>query len=271
MLAAGVNSAISASAYSPPIISYVNATFSSGSNLFSNPLETSSSNFLDEILTNQGTQHIPDGASISFWNPTNLSFYSVSVYTNGSWSSNVSLPPGLGALVITPLPFTNTITGYVAGHDGILVTNEDELTFPPPPVYSGSNGIFLLGDKAPFTDVGTNIFVNILGRPPFPGEQVITLTETNTYFGNGVWDNIPVLNVGQSAFLNITTILPPALSIAYLNNKVIVSWPLSYANWILQTNGDLTSGSWGNYPGLIVNNSVTNLPVGGKLFYRLIY
>lgn len=268
MLVAGVSSTICANAYTIPVVTYVNVPFSSGSNLFSNPLQTSTNNFLSEVLQSQGTDLIPEGASVSLWNPTNLSFHFVSLYTNGSWTSNFSLPPGMGVLVTTPVAFMTTVTGTVLDHDGNLYVSN----LPPPQVYSGPNGIFLLGDKAPITDAGTNIFLNILGRPPFPGEQVITLSATNTYLGSGVWDTIPVLYAGQSAFLNVSTVPSPALNIVELDNQVIVSWPSSYTtNWILQTNGDLTFGSWGNYPAPIVNNSVTNSALAGQLYYRLIY
>jgi hypothetical protein len=171
-------------------------------------------------------------------------------------------------LLIAPVPFTNQIMGYILEHDGTSWTNDD---FPPPPVYSGPNGVFLLGDKAPITDVGTNIFVNILGRPPFPGEQAITLSGTNTYLGNGAWDSVPVLEPAQSAFLNIMAPPPPELNIVRENNQVVVSWPCAYTNWILQTNSSLTDGNWGNYSGPIVSNSVTNSPTPGQLYYRLFY
>jgi hypothetical protein len=37
----------------------------------------------------------------------------------------------------------------------------------------------------------------------------------------------------------------------------------------LQTNTTLASGTWGNYPGPVFNNSITNSPVKGNLFFRL--
>jgi hypothetical protein len=41
------------------------------------------------------------------------------------------------------------------------------------------------------------------------------------------------------------------------------------AGWTLQTNVNLATGSWGNYTGTVVNNSVTNSPPVGNLFFRL--
>jgi hypothetical protein len=62
----------------------------------------------------------------------------------------------------------------------------------------------------------------------------------------------------------------PLLTITYANNQAVVSWPSSATGWTLQTNGNLKTGAWGNYGGAILNNSVTNSPPRGNLFFRLI-
>jgi hypothetical protein len=62
----------------------------------------------------------------------------------------------------------------------------------------------------------------------------------------------------------------PTLSITYSGNQAFVSWDSSVTGWTLQTNNNLAAGVWGNYPGLIVNNSITNSPVKGNLFFRLV-
>jgi hypothetical protein len=61
----------------------------------------------------------------------------------------------------------------------------------------------------------------------------------------------------------------PLLTITYSGNQAIVSWPLSATGWTLQTNNNLATGTWGNYAGAIVNNSATNSPPTGTLFFRL--
>ena len=61
----------------------------------------------------------------------------------------------------------------------------------------------------------------------------------------------------------------PLLTITYAGNQAIVSWPPSVTGWALQTNTTLTTGAWGNYLGTIVNNSVSNSPLRGNLFFRL--
>jgi hypothetical protein len=61
----------------------------------------------------------------------------------------------------------------------------------------------------------------------------------------------------------------PLLTITYAGNQAIVSWPSSVTGWTLQTNNNLATGAWGNYLGTIVNNSVTNAPPTGNVFFRL--
>jgi uncharacterized protein YcnI len=46
--------------------------------------------------------------------------------------------------------------------------------------------------------------------------------------------------------------------------------PASVTGWTLQTNGELKTGTWANYGGTIVNNSITNSPSKGNVFFRLI-
>jgi hypothetical protein len=61
----------------------------------------------------------------------------------------------------------------------------------------------------------------------------------------------------------------PLLTITCSGNQAIVSWPSSVMGWTLQTNNNLLTGTWGNYLGAVVNNTVTNSPPPGNLFFRL--
>jgi hypothetical protein len=261
-----VTARTSAGTYSNNIVGYFNCNFMAGSNLFNNPLQAQSNNisFLFPRYPNSAYD-TPEGTTISLWNPTTASFDATSTYTNGYWSIDLILPPGTGALVVAPSAFTNTIVGYTLDHDGSTLTNE---YLTPPPVFSGPNGTYLLGDKSPVADIGTNIFINILGRMPFVGEQVTQLSGTSTYLGNGMWDSVPTLNVGNAAFLNIVT-EQPWLTIVYTNEQAIVSWPSMVSGWTLQTNDNLTTSAWRDYLGPIVNNTVTNSLPAGDLFFRL--
>ena len=61
----------------------------------------------------------------------------------------------------------------------------------------------------------------------------------------------------------------PTLIITHVGNQAIVSWDPSATGWTLQTNNNLATGTWGNYLGTVVNNSVTNAPPKGNVFFRL--
>lgn len=52
-------------------------------------------------------------------------------------------------------------------------------------------------------------------------------------------------------------------------NQIVVSWSPSAIGWTLQTNNSLGAGTWGNYAGPVVNNSVTNSPLTEYRFFRL--
>jgi hypothetical protein len=54
-----------------------------------------------------------------------------------------------------------------------------------------------------------------------------------------------------------------------LRKNLDTSWDSSASGWTLQTNANLATPTWGNYLGTIVNNSVTNSPPKGNLFFRL--
>lgn len=78
------------------------------------------------------------------------------------------------------------------------------------------------------------------------------------------------LTGGFWAIYAVQTPGAPLLTITYSNNQAIVSWPASETGWTLQTNTSLVApGNWGNYLGTIVNNTVTNTPPRGNLFFRL--
>ena len=76
------------------------------------------------------------------------------------------------------------------------------------------------------------------------------------------------LTGGFWALYAVQTAGAPLLTITYLSNQAIVSWPSSVTGWTLQTNANLATGSWGNYPG-VVNNRATNSPPAGTVFFRL--
>lgn len=186
---------VRADVYSANVVGYVNHLFSPGNNLFENPLVATNNN----LSTIFSSAVVPNGTTISLWNPNTLTFDVTSTYTGGNWSQNLILNPGTGALLNAPSSFLNTFVGGVISHNGGPYA--DPLTLPSP--YAGPNGLFLLGDKAPVLASGADIFMNILGRLPNIGEQVITMAGTSTYLGGGNWDSIPTLAPSEAAFLNV--------------------------------------------------------------------
>jgi hypothetical protein len=56
-------------------------------------------------------------------------------------------------------------------------------------------------------------------------------------------------------------------------DTVVVSWPSTETGFVLQTNSDLTTTNWGDYPGTVDSsdgtNSVTFKKSDGSLFFRL--
>jgi hypothetical protein len=77
------------------------------------------------------------------------------------------------------------------------------------------------------------------------------------------------LTGGFWALYAVQTAGAPFLTITHSGNQAIISWNSSATGWTLQTNNNLATGSWGNYAGSVINNSVTNSPLTGNLFFRL--
>ena len=93
-----------------------------------------------------------------------------------------------------------------------------------------------------------------IGQPDASG----ALTGGNYSITGGFWALYAVQTPGA-----------PLLTITYFGNQAVVSWPPAVSGWTLQTNNNLSIGTWGNYLGTVVNNSVTNSPPRGNLFFRL--
>jgi len=196
--------------YSQNVVGWLNTTFVPGYTLFANPLDNGGDNTLTNLIPTA-----PNNTTVSLWNSATSSFDTTSRFRNGRWSLNLTISPGTGAELFTTGLFTNSFVGSVVTRNGVPL----DFTSPPP-VYSGPDGTLLLGDLVPMvptTDIGTNIFFNILGRAPNPGEQVKILDPstqiytTSTYLGNDTWDTAtPTLNAGQAALLTVVSVPEPS-------------------------------------------------------------
>ena len=204
---------------------YVNTAFSVGDNLFVNPLQASPNNTLTTLFQ---YSTIPNGTTISLWNPASSAFDTTSVYQSGSWSFDLLLNPGTGAKLTTSTSFINTFTGNLLNRAGNPFNIGDELL--PAPLFSGPAGMYLLGDKLPVASSGSDIFLNILGRLPNNGEQITTLDpatqtyQTATYSETVLpgWDLFITLGVGQAAFLNVGPVPEPStISLALVGGVLL--------------------------------------------------
>ena len=93
-----------------------------------------------------------------------------------------------------------------------------------------------------------------IGQPDASG----AMTGGNYSLTGGFWSLYAVQTPGA-----------PLLSISYAGSQPIVAWSPSVTGWTLQTNANLATPAWGNYAGNVVNNSITNAPPKGNLFFRL--
>jgi hypothetical protein len=93
-----------------------------------------------------------------------------------------------------------------------------------------------------------------IGQPDASGQ----MTGGNFSLTGGFWSFIAVQTPGA-----------PLLTITCTGNQAVVSWPSLVTGWSLQTNANLNTTNWVNYSGTIVNNTVTNSPAKGNLFFRL--
>ena len=99
----------------------------------------------------------------------------------------------------------------------------------------------------------------ILGQPDASG----AMSSGQYSVTGGFWGFISVVQTPGA----------PLLTITYAGDQAIVSWPSPSTGFILQTNGNLATGTWVNYVGIIGDNGTikteTNAPPTGTLFFRL--
>jgi uncharacterized repeat protein (TIGR01451 family) len=140
---------------------------------------------------------------------------------------------------------------------------------------TGTNNMGATNSQAFFaSDFGASGFTNfhLLPEVSFVSEAtaftnndgVITITAEYVEFGptDGIYGGQEDFNIMQ---INV------ALGIAHANNQAVVSWSPAVAGWTLQTNNNLSHGTWTDYEGSYGNNAVTNSSANGNLFFRLIH
>ncbi len=207
-----------------------------------------------------------DGNMLSIGSNTNVT----DTYTNAGAYTVILTAHGPGGVSVL------TNTAY------IVVTN------PPVPV-AGFGGTPTSG-VAPLTVTFTNLSSNATNYVWNFGDGNTLSTSSNTsvtdiYTNTGTYTVILTAQGpgGVSALTNTAYIVvtPPSSSPTVPNltvqfaggNSVMVSWPAT-GNFILQTNGSLTTPNWVNYGGAVTTSNGTNsvtiaLPATGTLFFRL--
>jgi len=256
----------------PGQVGYLNAVYTMGTNLIANPLD-SGSNTLSALFPS-----LPEGSSISFWDPTTQSFSSTSVFTaSQGWSPDGLLPPGQGALLNATADFINTFQGLLLEPDGSPYDSSSPLRFPLPDLPTGT---YLFSSKTVVNlgKPGFEVFRFVLGRGPQEGEQFTWFDSTNqafhsTTYTSGAWDNgAPALPMCTSAFFRIYA--SPRLRFAHAAHGVALSWTNSVPDFLLEVCTNL-SGSpiWTPVTDGVVTNATsfvfTSTQASPSTFYRL--
>jgi uncharacterized repeat protein (TIGR01451 family) len=140
---------------------------------------------------------------------------------------------------------------------------------------TGTNNMGATNSQAFFaSDLGGSGFTNFHLLPEVAylpegtattNNGIITITAEYTEFGpaDGIYSGQLDINL-----ININV----ALAITQTSNQAIVSWSPAVSGWTLQTNSNLSSGTWNDYEGDgYGNNTVTNSSANGNLFFRLIH
>ena len=167
---------------------------------------------------------------------------------------------------------TDNYTRFYAG-GGVAVYTQplplNQWHFLGATLNAGSSADLYLDGQLVATATGGH---SVSGNPVSIGESQVF---TGRYF-QGRIDEVAIYNVAltpaEIAAL-YTASLVPVLSIAPLQNKVVVTWPTNLAGYVLQTNSLLNSSNWGTvaapYSVNSTNYAVTNPAIGSQLFYRL--
>ena len=196
---------------------------------------------------------------------------------------------GTNALFYEPWGATVDSTGNLFVTDaGYATVRLGLVPLPPSAAFSGAPTSGVVPMMVTFTNLSSNAtnYVWNFGD----GNMLSTGSNTNvtdTYTNAGSYTVIltaygpgGISALTNSAYIVVTTPSStnavPDLTVRYAGgNTVVVSWP-NTGNFLLQTNGSLTTPNWGNYGGAVTTSNGTNsvtvpLPASGSLFFRLVY
>jgi hypothetical protein len=171
-----------AQVYSVNAVGYVNKNVPVGYSMIANPLNATN-NTIGSLITDA-----PNFSNLLKWNGTS---FDVATFVFGAWDTpNVTLNPGEGAFINTDTAFTITFVGEVM---------QGNLQNPVPAGYS------IRSSQVPQTGGA-----NALGLTTLQAFDNLLKWNGNGYdiftvLPGGAWDpSEPVINVGESVFLNTT-------------------------------------------------------------------
>ena len=266
-------------------------------------LNITGNDVLENVLTNAGTVTMSGAGELTIYN--NDSSYHGGVYNQAGalWDiqTNASIACGYcsdeffdnagtfrksggsGTSAID-VGFTNSAT--VTALMGILSFNENFITTSGTLAF-GVSGLANLGQVNVSGSVALNGTVSVTwldGFTPSVGNS-FTLLDYGSHSGTFASIILPAGSSGAPTYgatafslmiTNVTTQTNPPvfLNINLVNpSTVVVSWPSSATNYTLQTNANLSSGSWGNVTSGIstvsTNDVFTNTVSGNPDFFRL--
>lgn len=173
------------------------------------------------------------------------------INTDGSGYTNLHSFAGGTADGATPLGSLTLANGALYGMTSVGGSSNYGVVFR---LYPDGSGYTLLHSFTVSTNDGATPYGSLL--------SIGTTLYGMTYYGGAG-------NKGVVFTLTDQPTPPALLTIAYVNNQAIISWPAAVSGWTLQTNGSLAAGTWGNYSGPVVNNTVTSSPTRSPLYFRL--
>jgi len=196
---------------------------------------------------------------------------------------------GTNALFYEPWGATVDSTGNLFVTDaGYATVRLGLVPLPPSAAFSGAPTSGVVPIMVTFTNLSSNAtnYVWNFGD----GNMLSTGSNTNVtdiYTNAGSYTVIltaygpgGISALTNSAYIVVTTPSStntvPDLTVRYAGGTtVVVSWP-NTGNFLLQTNGSLTTPNWANYGGAVTTSNGTNsvtvpLPASGSLFFRLVY
>ncbi len=188
----------------PPTCSYT-LILPTGYSLIANQCDHDGGNTLNNVFP-----AVPVGSQIFKFNNQTRTYEPTATFTNGGWSTNLTLNPGEGAYFLNSSnQFTLTISGNP--HTPVLPLNF-------------TNGCFLVSRQT--NDIGT--YENIIGQGPQDGDIVWRYVggglSSYMFSGFGWEPSDPMANVGESIWICRGGGSPPPFSTCVTPPSGLVGW-----------------------------------------------